>query len=100
MEQFTGPGEGQNDGQETAADHPLPIKAGRSRLDAPDFSLLVVQRLGLTIHSVSRILPREAKETGGKGGGLFEREADLRGRRGPGTARSEHDACNCSCQGT
>jgi len=42
MEQFTKPVKGQNDGQEAAADHPLPIKAGRSRLDAPDFSHFVV----------------------------------------------------------
>ena len=49
MEQFTEPVEGQHDGQETAADHPLPIKAERIHWDAPYSSHFVVQRLGLTI---------------------------------------------------
>ena len=35
MEQFTQPVEGQTDGQEASADRPLPIKAGRIRLNAP-----------------------------------------------------------------
>ena len=42
MEQFTAPVEGQNDGQETAADHPLPIMVGRIRLSAPYFPQFVV----------------------------------------------------------
>ena len=42
MEQFTKPVEGQNDGQEAAADHPLPVKAGPIRLNAPCFSHFVV----------------------------------------------------------
>ena len=42
MEQFTEPVEGQNDGQEAAADQLLPIKAGRSRLNAPYFPHFVV----------------------------------------------------------
>ncbi|MDE0080021.1 MAG: hypothetical protein OXO50_21050 [Caldilineaceae bacterium] len=49
MEQFTKPVEGQNDGQEASADHPLPVNAGRIRLNAPYLSHFVVQRLGLTI---------------------------------------------------
>ena len=35
MEQFTQPVEEQNDSQEAAADHPLPVKAGRIHLNAP-----------------------------------------------------------------
>ena len=42
MKQFIQPVEGQNGGQETVADHPVPIKAGRSRLDAPLFPRFVV----------------------------------------------------------
>ena len=42
MEQFTDPVEGQNDGQEEAADNPLPIKAGRIRQNAPCCSHFVV----------------------------------------------------------
>ena len=34
MEQFAQPVEGQNDGQEAEADHPLPVMAGRTRLNA------------------------------------------------------------------
>lgn len=39
MEQFTWPVEGRYDGQETAPDHPLPIKAERIRPNAPVFSI-------------------------------------------------------------
>ena len=42
MEQFTKPVDEPNDGQETAADHPLPIKICRMRLNAPCFSHFVV----------------------------------------------------------
>ena len=42
MEQIVEPVEGQNDAQEAAADHPLPVKAGLIRLNAPYFSHFVV----------------------------------------------------------
>ena len=44
MEQFTEPVEEQNDGQETAAAHPLPVKAGQ----LPECTLFFPVR-GLTI---------------------------------------------------
>ena len=60
MEQFTQPVEGQNDGQETAADHPLQVKAGRIRLNAHFFPFR-----GLTIGAnhkvVKRVLDRPAR---------------------------------------
>ena len=40
-----------------AADRPLPIRAGRIRLDAPYFARFVVQTLGLTIY-----LPRPCED--------------------------------------
>ncbi len=44
MEQFTQPVEGQNDGQEAAVDHPLPVKAGQ-----PPECTLFFPFYGLTI---------------------------------------------------
>ena len=56
MEQFTQPVQGQNDGQEAAADHPLPVKACRIRLYESCLSRPLVQRSGHTIPIVT-LLP-------------------------------------------